>query len=637
MHRHSLFVFVFLLFTCNLSIIAKIKHVLYINSYSSNFNTYYDQYKGITSLFKEKEVIFDIEFMNSKKYTDSISIKLFKQQLTHKITKNDYLYDAIITSDDDALVFALKEQNDLFKKIPIVFLGVNNMDLALQQNNNPYITGIVEHVSMKETLQAMHNLFPKAKTFYALSDCMVTGKDDLKSYYKCQSSFKDIKLKSFSLDSISYKKLGLTLKSLKDNTPLLLLSLYVDKNNKHVTFENGLHYIKNNAPNCPLFHLWKHGLGDGVIGGKIISHYQQGLNAGLLLKQILNGTDIASLKVITKGTNTFIFDYNELKKFDLSIRSLPTDSIILNKPNNFFLLYKLELLGGLTFFFFMLALFLFLMNKKIKKIMTLLREKNTHYKILTSDFKKQKEKLVYAKQKAEEADNLKSMLIHTLSHEIRTPINGIMGFSELLVTCEHLDSKNKEIFQNMINENCSQLIKTMDNLLLASSFQTKKKEEEEVIISFNLNQLLNSIINDSEMKAKEKGLLIKKNYQLADHESTITTNQNLLRLSLSNLMENAIVYTQKGFIDLNYNLSDDKKDLFIHIKDTGIGIREDIKPCIFNYFTKGENAFTNYSKGLGLGLFIVKESIKRIGGTISFKSERNKGSIFTIMLPFKKE
>ena len=330
MHKNILFIFVLLLFTCNFSLIAKIKHVLYINSYSSNFNTYYDQYKGITSQLKEDEVIFDIEFMNSKKYADLTSLNLFKKQLTHKISTNDYHYDAIITSDDDALIFAMKEQHKLFNKIPIVFLAVNNLDLALQQNNNPYVTGIVEHVSIEETLKAMHKLFPKSKTFYALADCTVTGKDDLKSYYKCQSSFKDITLKSFSLDSISFEELGLTLKNLEENTPLLLLSLYTDKNNKHVTFENGLHYIKKNAPHCPLFHLWKHGLGDGIIGGKIISHYQQGLHAGLLLKQILNEKALDSLKVITKGTNTFIFDYNELQKFNVSLHSLPINSTICN-------------------------------------------------------------------------------------------------------------------------------------------------------------------------------------------------------------------------------------------------------------------------------------------------------------------
>jgi len=635
MHKNILLIFVFLLFICNLPIIANIKHVLYINSYSSNFNTYNDQYKGITSQLKEDEVLFDIEFMNSKKYTDPTSLNLFKKQLTHKISINDYNYDAIITSDDDALVFALKEQHDLFNKIPIVFLGVNNIDLALQQNNNPYITGIVEHVSMEETLQTMHKLFPKAKTFYALSDCILAGKDDLKSYYKCQSFLKDITLKSFSLDSISFEELGLNLKNLEENTPLLLLSLYTDKNNKHVTFENGLHYIKKNAPHCPLFHLWRHGLGNGIIGGKIISHYQQGLNAGRLLKQILNGKDIDSLKVITKGTNAYIFDYNELEKFNISLRSLPTDSTILNKPTNFFLLYKFQILGGLSFFFFILALFLFLINKRIKKILTLLRKKNTHYKILTSDFKNQKEKLVYAKQKAEESNKLKSKLIHTLSHEIRTPINGIMGFSELLVTTENLDLSNKEMFKKMINENCSQLVKTMDNLLLASSFETKKQKEEEMT-SFSLNQLLNSIIAESEIKAKDKGLYIKKNFKLTDQESVITSNQKLLQTSLINLIENAIVYTQKGFICISYHLSKDKKNLFIHIKDTGIGIKEEIKPNIFNYFTKGENTFSNYSQGLGLGLFIVKKSIKLIGGTVSFKSERNQGSIFTIKIPYKK-
>ena len=267
--------------------------------------------------------------------------------------------------------------------------------------------------------------------------------------------------------------------------------------------------------------------------------------------------------------------------------------------------------------------------------MTLLREKNIHYKSLTSDFKNQKEKLVYAKQKAEKSNKLKSQLIHTLSHEIRTPINGIMGFSELLVTSKNFDLSNKEMFQKMINENCSQLVKTMDNLLLASSFEAKKQKKEEMT-SFSLNQLLNSIIVDSEIKAKQKGLYIKKNFELTDQESIITSNQKLLQTSLNNLIENAIVYTQKGFICISYHLSKDKRKLFIHIKDTGIGIKDEIKPNIFNYFTKGENAFSNYSQGLGLGLFIVKESIKRIGGTVSFKSERNQGSIFTIRIPYKK-
>jgi PAS domain S-box-containing protein len=318
---------------CPLSASGESLHkVLFLSSYHPGFPTFFQQIEGITSVFEGKPILFDIEFMDSKRFPDRENLDNFYRSLSTKLSRIEP-YDALITGDDNALSFVLDHQQELFPDLPIVFMGVNNVNRALEQNANHYITGVVEAVSMKETLEMMTRLHPKAKRVFALVDATPSGQGDLATFYQYKDTFTPVILSEISLSDLSFDEFATQLKSLGDADIVLLLSAYRDKNDKSLLFQESLQLIKKNLSR-PLYHLWIHGIGDGILGGKVISHYEQGKAAAEIAQEVLSGRPVLDIIVTNESPNSYVFDYRELQRFGLNIPDLLEGSVILNEPRS---------------------------------------------------------------------------------------------------------------------------------------------------------------------------------------------------------------------------------------------------------------------------------------------------------------
>ncbi len=337
-------VVLFILYGCSLA--SEPKKVLYISSYHPGFPTFFQQVDGIKTIFKKNDVLLDIEFMDTKRFPKKLNWDLFQKSLTYKLEQTDS-YDAIMVADDNALIFAIEQQTKLFNEKPIIFLGVNNIDRALEQNKNFKITGVVESVSMEETIELMIDLRPKATNIIALVDNTPSGQSDLELFYQVAKKFSFYKFSDISLAKMPWPEFISALGDIKEDSSVLLLSAYQDINKKTLLFDESLKKIKKTL-SVPIFHLWYHGLGDGILGGKIISHKEQGKVAANIVLQILNGKPVEQIKVINLSPNRFVFDYLELKKYDLYKSLLPKNSLILNKPYSFYQNNKLLIWGIAT-------------------------------------------------------------------------------------------------------------------------------------------------------------------------------------------------------------------------------------------------------------------------------------------------
>ncbi len=244
-------------------------------------------------------------------------------------------YDVIIVADDNAFRFALDQQEKLFNEQPIVFLGVNNVDLAIQQNANPKITGVVEAVSMEETVELMLKLRPETTNVVALVDDTPSGQGDLQTFYHVTKKIKSHTFSDISLSDMTWEEFFNQLSGLDEKNVVLLLSAYRDKNSSTLLFNKSLAGIKEKL-SAPLFHLWYHGIGDGILGGRVINHYEQGKAAAEIVLQILDGKTAKGIKVVEKSPNQYVFDYNQLKKYNLPESILPENNLILNKPHYFY-------------------------------------------------------------------------------------------------------------------------------------------------------------------------------------------------------------------------------------------------------------------------------------------------------------
>lgn len=256
----------------------------------------------------------------------------------------------------------------------------------------------------------------------------------------------------------------------------------------------------------------------------------------------------------------------------------------------------------------------------------------THFLAVKEDITNIKEaerELIEAKEKAEESNRLKTEFLHNMSHEIRTPINGIMGFSVLLRDMDLSKERQKRHIDFIID--CSnQLLRIISDILEISQLETKqvKAREEKVC----LNELLSNLFAIFELKAKEKNIAFSFEKGLSARESTIVSDPVKINKIVSNLLENAVKFTQSGSVELGCGLQ--SNSIEIYVKDTGIGITPEKQETIFERFSQEDQGSTRLYGGLGLGLAIAKENAELLGGKIRLESEKGKGATFYLTIPY---
>ncbi len=238
--------------------------------------------------------------------------------------------------------------------------------------------------------------------------------------------------------------------------------------------------------------------------------------------------------------------------------------------------------------------------------------------------------LKISKRQAEESDKLKTAFLQNMSHEIRTPLNGILGFLGLLNNND-ISDEEKDFYFNVINESSNQLLSIVDNILSLSRLENEKME----VHSYEVN--LNSIIEDLFLvyntKAKEKDIFVKTYKGLSYNDSEVFSDSSKIQLILENLLNNAIKFTNEGYIKYGYYLEEDQIVFFV--EDTGIGIEEIYFNKIFERFQQIDYDLNRKYGGTGLGLTIAKGNVELLGGKIWLKSKPNEGTTFYFSIPYK--
>ncbi len=245
------------------------------------------------------------------------------------------------------------------------------------------------------------------------------------------------------------------------------------------------------------------------------------------------------------------------------------------------------------------------------------------------------QELIEANRKAEEAHIARSNFLANMSHELRTPLNGITGIGQLVLMQTEDESTAHEL--RMMLQSSWALNSILDNILNLVSIEKK------ILLlrnhSFSLPELL-----EEQQKLFSASLLVKKLHYYLDLDPEIPHqligDSERLKQIITNLLSNAIKFTDAGQIGLSLKVVESKGNqivLNIQVSDTGVGIKPEVLPYIFDPFRQGDESSTKTFMGVGLGLTLVKQLIEMMGGNIEVQSTMGQGSLFSFHLPFERD
>jgi signal transduction histidine kinase len=240
------------------------------------------------------------------------------------------------------------------------------------------------------------------------------------------------------------------------------------------------------------------------------------------------------------------------------------------------------------------------------------------------------EVLKQEKEKAEHLARLKSEFLNQVSHELRTPLAVIIGYIECITDGLYgeIESKHQEILQ-IVAKQSSHLKNMIDQILIFSRLEANKQPLR--VEEFPISKIFNDLRDTFDFLCNQKGLGLK--WELSNEVNSLHTDPERFKEIVSNLLQNAIKYTDRGIITVRLNWLT-SQNVGLEVSDTGIGIAAHHLPHVFDPFMQVHKTSSENSRGgIGLGLSIVKKHVEQLKGTISVESELGKGTVFKILLP----
>jgi len=253
---------------------------------------------------------------------------------------------------------------------------------------------------------------------------------------------------------------------------------------------------------------------------------------------------------------------------------------------------------------------------------------------LSIERKRAEEEIIFALEKVQESDRIKSAFLSSMSHELRTPLNAIIGFSNLID--ESLPKEQTFEFAQMINQSGTNLLQIVDSIFEVSLISSGSQKVQPSKLSFEnlMNDIYQTILTRQKVLNKTN-LSIQMNHLDKPPTNLYTDGEKFKHIFL-HLLSNALKFTHHGTIQFGLEKTNPEGVCHFYVEDTGIGIEPDKLPYIFDRFRMGDDTHTREYEGIGIGLFICKNLIQLMGGKIDVHSEVNKGSRFLFFLPLQK-
>ncbi len=311
------------------------KNILIINSYHRGFkwtdDTVNSYIETIEKSDPQSKISLYIEYLDWKKYPTKMNIDNMYSSLRYKYSKQEI--DLIVATDDKALELAINAKQDFFKDVPIVFTGISQGSYEQLAKKDDTITGIIESINLKPTIDIAKIAEPELNKIYVIHDFTESGMAMHKEVVNTVKAI-DENIKCISFPPMALEELITSVGELPSDSVILLTTFYRDAQGLTVENPEFAKLIGSNS-NVPVFSTYDFYMFEGILGRALLQGSKQGLLAAQQSIEILELKD-KSIKIPVINPKTeVIVDFNELAKYNISINKLPKDSIILNKPLSF--------------------------------------------------------------------------------------------------------------------------------------------------------------------------------------------------------------------------------------------------------------------------------------------------------------
>lgn len=306
--------------------------ILVLNSYNQGFPWTDGIVSSIRGYFESRGIPADlhIEYMDTKRYLSQEYFTRLYNIYRFKYTPESF--DCIISTDDDALNFLVNYGDSIFGKTPVVFAGINRLDVPDTVDRNRF-TGIMEEDSPEETIRLIKQLHPGLKKIYVICDHTTTGMARYDSLKGIIPLFKDVEF-IFSPD-LPVDDVLSEVEKQGNETPVLLMAFFKDSLGRGFTYHDFAEKLKSHVRG-PVYTVAVNYMGQGVIGGVLNSPERQGTEAAAMALRILRGESTADIPVVRKVRNRALIDYPVALRNGVDVNLIPDGTEIINKPRGFY-------------------------------------------------------------------------------------------------------------------------------------------------------------------------------------------------------------------------------------------------------------------------------------------------------------
>lgn len=585
------------------------QNILILHSYRVGYDWSDELSRGLRTTFEDAgDYSLWFEFLDARRNNYPANVDQFRQRLAQNHANRKF--DLIIACDDEALDFVATRAPGLFGSPPIVFCGLSELPPHFPLPRSRF-TGLFESVEADKLVQLAKQLRPQARRLYFVEDNSPFGASMATLFAAATARTPGLTFHLLDGHQLTIDAITQSVATLPPDSIFLLTPFRQDAT-RYLGPAAGEQALARASP-VPVFGAYISRPGNGFLTGTSNLGYEHGRQTAQLALQVLAGTQPAALPIRPAGGFRILFDYAEMQRWNIDESQLPPGAQLLNRPPSVWLAYRPWILAGVAFALLQLlvisALFINIGRRR-----------------------KTQADLEVALHKTKEADALKGRFIANTSHELRTPMNGVLGLLQVLQSTP-LEPLQKE-YVSLATTSARSLLTLLNDILDLS--QIEAGHLRLAATPFSLPQSLHSLANMFWPDSVSSGVALR--YQI--HPSVppvLIGDPDRLSQVLINLTANAFKFTTQGSIRIEvHEIARDphQSTLRFEVHDTGIGIAPHQMQRIFQPFVQADAGASRKFGGAGLGLAISAELVRAMGGEIGGHSTPGQGSTFWLQIPF---